>query len=70
MHGMFGTVIWDIKMEAGIGYMLANFAIKILLIEPLGCTGTWATKVESTMSFIILGCLYKFGGSLQRTRVE
>jgi hypothetical protein len=50
-------------MEVGTRHMLANFATKVLLIEPLGCTGTWATKVESTMSLIVLGCLYKFGGS-------
>jgi hypothetical protein len=57
-------------MEAGTGHMLATFATKVLFIEPLGCIGTWATKVESTMLLIVLGCFYKFSGSLQPTRVE
>jgi hypothetical protein len=44
-------------MEAGIRHMLATFVTRVLLIEPLGCIGTWTTKVESTMSLIVLGCL-------------
>jgi hypothetical protein len=40
-------------MEEDTGHMLATIATKVLLIKPLGCTSTWATKVESTMSLIV-----------------
>jgi hypothetical protein len=55
---------WDVWYH-DLGYIdgsryktyACNFCRKVLLIEPLGCTGTWTTKVESAMSLIVLGCL-------------
>jgi hypothetical protein len=63
---------WDV-WYCDLGYIdggrhriyACKFCNKGIAFEPLGCTGTWATKVESTMSLIVLGCLYKFDGSLQ-----